>query len=91
MTDVLYPPAFPCETDGNPNGFQSGERLWTYPGMTLRDYFAAQALPAVIAATSAGQHHLKGVGTVDDMLAQAAFSLADAMLRARMTAPEIGG
>ena len=38
------PPAFPCETSGDPNGFQSGAALWTYPGMTLRDWFAGQAL-----------------------------------------------
>ncbi len=52
-------------------------------GMTLRDWFAGQALPAIIAATSAGQHHLQGVGTVTDMLAQEAYRLANAMLAER--------
>lgn len=56
-------------------------------GMSLRDYFAAKALPAVIAATSAGQHSIQGKlfsgRSVVDALASEAYDLADAMLRAR--------
>lgn len=68
---TLY--AFPM---GNPE--QGG-----YDGMSLRDWFAGQALPAVIAATSAGQHDLCGTGSVVEQLAQEAYRLADAMLVAR--------
>lgn len=59
-----------------------------YPaeGMSLRDYIAAQALPAVIAATSAGQHQ-PSVRDSDTHIAFAiardAYFLADAMLVAR--------
>lgn len=52
-------------------------------GMTLLDYFAAAALPAVVTATSAGQHQLTGTGTVQDMIAQDAYRLAAAMLNER--------
>lgn len=54
-------------------------------GMSLRDWFAGQALPAVIHATCAGQHHpgdKHGMGTVTGM-ALDAYELADAMLAAR--------
>lgn len=56
-------------------------------GMTLRDWFAGQALPAVVAATSAGQHY-PGDGFLDDRpinerMAIDAYKLADAMLAAR--------
>lgn len=64
----------------NPNAFPhpSGPQ-----GMTLRDWFAGQALGSVITATSAGQNTLDGTGTVYDMLAQEAYRLADAMLAER--------
>lgn len=55
------------------------------PG-NLRDYFAGQALPAIIAATSAGQH-MPGKpgsgGTVAERMAADAYKLADAMLAER--------
>lgn len=41
-------------------------------GMTLRDYFAAQALPALIAD-----------GGLNSYLARDAYAIADAMLRER--------
>ena len=57
------------------------------PGKTLRDYFAGQALPATITATSAGQHNAlsgKPEGTnIYDAMAMDAFAMADAMIKAR--------
>jgi hypothetical protein len=59
------------------------------PGMTLRDWFAGQVVPAVIAATSAGQHHPGGSLVPNDersiaqRIAADAYDLADAMLAAR--------
>jgi hypothetical protein len=43
-------------------------------GMTLRDYFAAKAMPALIAESPNAD---------DDIIAQLAYGLADAMLIAR--------
>jgi len=64
----------------------SGVGYPSNPGMTLRDWFAGQALPAIIAATSAGQHQ-PGVRSSGMTIAQAmagdAYDLADAMLAAR--------
>jgi hypothetical protein len=44
-------------------------------GMTLRDYFAAQAMQGICA--SGPGHHM-----TDDAIAKGSYSLADAMLRA---------
>lgn len=55
-------------------------------GMSLRDWFAGQALIAVIAATSAGQHQpntRKGDSHIRFAIARDAFDMADAMLAAR--------
>jgi len=52
------PPAFPC-----------GE--YTSTGMTLRDYFAAQAMLRT------------SVGSSYEQLAKTAYEIADAMLKAR--------
>jgi len=76
-------PAFPCEWDYiNSNRAPAN-------GMTLRDYFAAKALPALIvdgqavegikkAAKASGQDGMK-------VTAQVAYAYADAMLKARET------
>ena len=59
-------------------------------GMSLRDWFAGQALPAVIAATSAGQH-MPATRDSDTHIAFAitrdAYFIADAMLAARKPLP----
>lgn len=66
-------PAFPYnEKSHNGSHFQS------HDGMTLRDYFAAQALPTCI---SLSQHRDGGWDEV--AVAVAAYSVADAMLKAR--------
>ena len=78
--------AFPIipPTDGD-RGFAAG---YPYPehGMSLRDYFAGQALPAIIAAACAGQHH-PGEGSMaasnEDRIAFDAYRMADAMIAAR--------
>ena len=51
-------------------------------GMTLRDYFAAAALPGALGNIAAGQN---GVVESNDLseLAKAAYALADAMLEQR--------
>ena len=51
------------------------------PDMTLRDYFAAKAMGALIALEPGG----KEIGGMDgvDFVVQAAYAMADAMLAAR--------
>jgi hypothetical protein len=62
-------------------------------GMSIRDWFAGQALPAVIAATSAGQH-FPGDGFNDERpipvrMAHDAYAIADAMLALRAKATPV--
>lgn len=73
MRDDDLEPAFPIQPCG-PDGLPTTE---AWPGMTLRDYFAGQALAAIIAADGAqffenSRHH-----------AITAYEHADEMLRAR--------
>jgi len=37
-------PAFPCDWQGNPNGFQNSEISSRMPGMTYRQYLIGQAI-----------------------------------------------
>lgn len=78
MTD--NPLAFSRPGFGNPAGYEDG--------MTLRDYFAAKALPAVVVATSSGQHHPIRAGSAEKFLVAAmahdSYELADAMLAERL-------
>ena len=72
------PPAFP--TDGR---IQHGA---AYDGMTLRDYFAGQALAAVIDAMQNGtiaKHPVAGYGPAG--FAASSYDIADALLAARKT------
>ena len=75
-------PAFPLE---NPRMMENDELFRQFPGMSLRDWFEGQALPAIIIATSAGQHlpALSPEQTLISGLARDAYELADAMLAER--------
>ncbi|WP_181175429.1 hypothetical protein [Mesorhizobium sp. B1-1-4] len=75
-----------------PSVLYSHERAenWSTDGMSLRDWFAGQALPAIVNATSAGKHQPSGVDVRNSTyskvvggIAQDAYALADAMLAAR--------
>jgi hypothetical protein len=48
--------------------------------MTLRDYFAAKAMAAIIAASD---KHSNSVGEIEDWLGHYAYTAADLMLKAR--------
>ncbi len=60
-------------------------------GMTLRDYFAAKALPAILAQEDGGiqshnpENHISATSEVRvaEMWAEQAYQIADAMLRER--------
>lgn len=78
-------PAFPFEyhnqTSKDQDGFFNTGVLspgasQQFAGMTLRDYFAAKALQGFAASTARNN-------PTTDQIAQAAYALADAMLRAR--------
>lgn len=64
-------PAFPWDEKNDDGSYYHGT-----PGMTLRDYFAGQAL---ITLTETGMAHKMKAS----MVAQAAYEIADAMLEAR--------
>jgi hypothetical protein len=81
MSKVENPPAFPFSYRALDAA--GGEHEVVHDGMSLRDWFAGQALAAVIADATAGGN-VDGTGTVYDMLSQAAYRFADAMLAARL-------
>lgn len=63
--------AFPCVAETGVN--------YPDPGMTLRDYFAGQALPGVISAIMSNEGH----AWQPHDFANEAYALADAMLAER--------
>lgn len=67
-------PAFPIPADEPGN---------TYSGMSLRDYFATQALPTVIAAYVEANGRCIGTDHVKYNCAGHAYQFADAMLAER--------
>lgn len=78
MTDNTGGPAFPVLH------WISGESTGAEEGMTLRDYFAAQALTGaqIWDAVLNGKEATQFAGNVDK-LAEVSYAVADAMLKAR--------
>lgn len=70
-------PAFPVSSDNYANPDSTG--------MTLRDYFAAQAIGGLMAMIATGKHDLTFLdgSTQEERLAVAGYRVADAMLAAR--------
>lgn len=65
--------AFPCQSPGQ-----------LEPGMSLRDWFAGQALPSLVAQPEIGAAVAKNNGiTLNEAVASTAYGIADAMLKAR--------
>jgi hypothetical protein len=77
-------PAFPCESYGLKNGKET-----TVPaqGMSLRDWFAGQALQAIISKHPPIKQVMIGVNELDMQTALGAYDYADAMLKARGVKP----
>lgn len=69
-------PAFPTRDDNY-------ESKYSGPGMTLRDYFAAKALPDLIAGYSRNQGSGPYLDASPDEIAYWAYRYAEAMLKAR--------
>lgn len=57
----------------------------THEGMTLRDYFAGQAIIGLMAMIAAGKHDLSLMdgSTNEERLAVAGYRVADAMIETR--------
>lgn len=64
-------PAFPCSPDG--------QNYSKFLGLTIRDWFAGQALAGMIGTVNSQK--------AADALAPACYIMADAMLRAREAKP----
>ena len=72
-------PAFPVSTTDWRRGHQSGVNEWQFPGMSLRDYFAAKAMQSLIIEGAGHNAHPGQIGPQ----CGTAYDWADAMLRAR--------
>lgn len=61
------------------------DKIGDFPGMTLRDYFAGQALAGIMAGVCTGHQISKPGQTikVDESVHDAAYAAADKMLAAR--------
>lgn len=73
-------PAFPSECDAYQIGIEEAKRVpftGTHPGMSLRDYFAAKAMQAMV-----GEYLAKGPLNIAET-ADEAYAFADAMLAER--------
>lgn len=82
------PPAFPVELGWGlepGEAHQTGQHTAQFPGMTLRDYFAGQALPAVIrqCAGDAAFGFPAGVESMEQLFAVKSYAIADALLAQR--------
>lgn len=73
-------PAFPVSTllneEENEYGHQDSGCTWQFGGMTLKDYFAAQAMQGLLAYYGNPSHRY-------DELAMSAYTFAEAMLDER--------
>lgn len=76
-----------AESIQNPRAFPSSAIDDRFGGLSLRDWFAGQALPAIIAAMSAGQHSVDPDHSPEETIAKDAYLLADAMLAQRNIDP----
>ncbi len=75
-------PAFPIPSFQRPDG----DIEWPQEGMSLRDWFAGQALPEVIREANAPELSLTPIGkeeTRSEWAARQAYLYADAMLAER--------
>lgn len=83
-------PAFPVDTrstgseESGDYGHQTGNITWQFPGMTLRDYFAAKAdIPWEVAAEVVYRQNGNANGTLTQIMrkrSQLCFEQADEML-----------
>ena len=83
-------PAFPCDLTS-----YDEEVVENFGGMTLRDYFAGEAMQSLIVETGRTLQHCEGVnfkglviadneGGTPTAIAEESYAMADAMLKARL-------
>lgn len=79
------PPAFPCKVSNqNPDGsYQTGHYEWQQAGMTLRDYFAAEALQGILAANAPIYGTETSMPNVYEIRCNEAMKYANQMLKVR--------
>ena len=75
MSDITGGPAFPTDSEG-----QNGPNTYHFEGMSLRDYFAAKVMQALLSSCDLTKH---GYTTELDRRAAQSYMMADAMLKAR--------
>lgn len=68
-------PAFPCDS--------TNKQFPTQCGMSLRDWFAGQALAGIMANYKFMENIRQGFGSTLPHIPEAAYEMADAMLNAR--------
>ena len=71
-----------ADQSGNPPAFPSDNCFEGYAGMTLRDYFAGQALPSVMHLCA--RDTLAPAESITQSFARKAYEIADAMLAERV-------
>lgn len=74
----MYQKDKPATGDGGPAFPQKTDMTLSYSGMTLRDYFAAKAMQAMVASPS---YYIDGWAQSD--IAIQSYQMSDAMLKAR--------
>lgn len=74
-------PAFP--TGPKNHGYEGANGTGASPGMSLRDYFAAQALAGELAADTDRDDPIWRSDIDFEVLAERCYRMADAMLKAR--------
>ena len=76
-------PAFPRAYGGHPDPAPGDAEMQSQEGMTLRDYFASQALTGLIGTYVVGNGTCMGTEHFANNVSIHAYKMADAMLRAR--------
>jgi hypothetical protein len=70
-------PAYPVSLGNPAHGHQDGPHTWQFPGLSIRDYFAAKAMQGAFDCPIPATQDEK------DYIATHAYRMADAMLKAR--------
>jgi hypothetical protein len=87
-------PAFPVDTQGTFHdgkccgdyGHQTSQTNWQFPGMTLRDYFAAKVVGGFVAIDADDRCREEVCATIirqASVISEMAYALADAMIAER--------
>lgn len=87
-------PAFPVSTrvDGDGSyGHPDSSNTWQFSGMTLRDYFAAKAMQAIVSTITCESDYLRlrklaelhSLDSVSDWISRESYKQADSMLKVR--------